>query len=222
MILYHCLGPFQSFYTVFPIELGSAVFSLHATFHAAIAACIFVALSKTVAYEERREWISHPSVYFSGFSSSLGFLLVYRANLAYQRYWEARTRICQMGSKLRDVATQVATFVQSNDSDSGIWKSTMLRRLALYNAVALMELRTDSDDISYMLELVQEGVLIDGEMEVLKKSSNRPSLIMVWLNDAWVTRNVRPAARCPPTYPGTRSAVNLLIVCILHTRLLSL
>eukprot|EP01043_Picozoa_sp_COSAG02_P062824 COSAG02_NODE_8763_length_2452_cov_11.538462_1_plen_144_part_10 len=68
-------------------------------------------------------------------------LLVFRANLAYQRYWEAITRITELISKLRDVAIQVATFVQSNDDDAASWKSTQLRRLALYNSLAIMELR---------------------------------------------------------------------------------
>jgi len=197
MILYKSMGLFQAFYTVFNIQLGSAIFSLHALLHASFAAGFFLCLThwQLINYDE--DWIRHPSVYFNGFSSSLGFLLVYRANLAYQRYWEARTRICQMGSKLRDVATQVATFISSNDDDAGIWKSTMLRRLALYNAVALMDLRTGEDE-GYLDELVTEGVCEQEEFVVLKETSNKPALIMLWLNDAWVVRNVRKSYYCSP------------------------
>ena len=166
---------------------------MHGLLHSVAAALIYLTVDHWQVFGDNRDWISHPSVYFSGFSTSMGFLLVYRANLAYQRYWEARTRICTLTGKLHDVAIQVATFLQSNDADAGKWKSTMLRRLALYNAVALMDLRADSDE-SYLDELVQEGVILADELDVIRKTSNKPALIMVWLNDAWVVRNVRQFA----------------------------
>ena len=197
MILYKSMGLLQAFYTVFYIQLGSAIFSFHALLHASFAAVLFLCLTHWQFINYHEDWIRHPSVYFNGFSSSLGFLLVYRANLAYQRYWEACTRICQMGSKLRDVATQVATFISSNDDDAGIWKSTMLRRLALYNAVALMDLRTGEDE-GYLDVLVTEGVCEQEEFVVIKGTSNKHALIMLWLNDAWVVRNVRKSYYCSP------------------------
>jgi predicted membrane chloride channel (bestrophin family) len=185
MIHYKSSTFMMAFYRVFPVTLGSAVFSVHCLSHASAAAALTVAIERAFDDETLEGLIRHPSVYFSSFASCLSFLLVYRANLAYQRYWEANTRITQMTTKLRDVSVQVATFVQSNDTDAASWKSTQLRRLALYNALALMELREGRLNLQ---DYVQEGILTEDEVPVLQATGNKPALVMVWLVDAWVVR----------------------------------
>lgn len=198
MIHYKSEGFLQAFYSVFPVQLGSAVFSNHCLFHATLASAITIAINHFYDTTTLHELIRHPSVYFSGYSSCLGFLLVYRANLAYQRYWEARTRITQMTSKLRDVAIQVATFVQKNYDDAASWKSTQLRRLALYNSLALMELRENGNGNDHLEILRSEGIIVDDEMGVLQATGNKPALVMVWLVDAWVVRQMADEIDVPP------------------------
>lgn len=188
MIHYKVSGGMSSFYSLLFINLGSSVYSVQCLFHSFLAAAIAVAMSTNIARDDLESLIRQPSVYFNGFASCLGFLLVFRANLAYQRYWEAITRITELISKLRDVAIQVATFVQSNDDDAASWKSTQLRRLALYNSLAIMELRDGALDLDLF---VKEGTLTEDEKEVLAATGNKPALVMVWLVDAWVVRSVR-------------------------------
>ena len=43
--------------------------------------------------------------------SMLGFLLVFRTNIAYSRYWEARGAVGAAISTSRDLASQTAVFV---------------------------------------------------------------------------------------------------------------
>ena len=187
MIHYKSQSSMRSFYSLIFISLGSAVYSVQCLFHACLAAGIAVAVSETLEREELDKLTRHPSVYFNGFGSCLSFLLVFRANLSYQRYWEAATRITQLISKLRDVAIQVATFVQSNDEDAASWKSTQLRRLALYNALVLMDLRGGAN----LDQFVKEGILTEDEKPVLQATGDKASLVMVWLTDGWVVREVR-------------------------------
>lgn len=189
MIHYKVSGGMGSFYSLLFITLGSSVYSVQCLCHGFLAAAIAVAMCENIARDDLESLTRHPSVYFNGFGSCLGFLLVFRANLAYQRYWEAITRITQLISKLRDVAIQVATFVQSNDADAASWKSTQLRRLALYNCLAIMELRDGALDLELF---VKEGTLTEDEREVLAGTGGKPELVMIWLVDAWVVRSVRP------------------------------
>eukprot|EP01049_Picozoa_sp_SAG25_P000745 SAG25_NODE_27_length_21065_cov_19.427931_13_plen_197_part_00 len=83
----------------------------------------------------------------------------------------------------------MATFVQSNEGNAVSWKSTQLRRIALYFRLALLELRDNSSADSDLVAAVDEGVLNPDERDVLLKTSDRASLVMLWLIDAWVTRN---------------------------------
>ena len=163
-------GLFDAFYSVFLVQLGSAVFSAHVLCHAVVATCITVAIDWLTSPEVLNRVLDHPSVYFSGFSSCLGFLLVYRANLAYQRYWEARGQIETMASKLRQVGIQSCTFVQTNDDTARSWKSCQLRRLALYHALALMELRHARLNLQ---KLRDEGLVTDAEVAVLSGACAR-------------------------------------------------
>ena len=182
-------GLFDAFYSVFLVQLGSAVFSAHVLCHAVVATCITVAIDWHVSSEVLNRVLDHPSVYFSGFSSCLGFLLVYRANLAYQRYWEARGQIETMASKLRQVGIQSCTFVQTNDDAARSWKSCQLRRLALYHALALMELRHARLNLQ---KLRDEGLVTDAEVAVLSGAGARCDLTMAWLVDMWVVRANSP------------------------------
>ena len=47
---------------------------------------------------------------FQVFSYIVAFALVFRTNTAYGRYWEMRTNVEMMSSKLADAASMLLTF----------------------------------------------------------------------------------------------------------------
>jgi len=63
----------------------------------------------TADYQEKQRMISHPYA-IGALLAAFSFLIVFRANFAYARYWEACADIHQMQSKWTDMATCLAAF----------------------------------------------------------------------------------------------------------------
>jgi len=78
------------------------------------------------AGDETRLWFDHPYPY-SIFAFILGFVLIFRTNFGYQRYWEGRTRIQDMASKWVDGLYEVIVFDEQSVDEkakNGAWVGT--------------------------------------------------------------------------------------------------
>lgn len=86
-------------------------------------------------------------MYYPSLSAVLAFLLVFRINMAYQRYWEGRTAMQTLLSKLGDIALHTKAFVLSEDHEARAWKDRMgeshrhLLRKTLGNFVGTLNAR---------------------------------------------------------------------------------
>ncbi|GMH35646.1 hypothetical protein BSKO_03514 [Bryopsis sp. KO-2023] len=96
---------------------------------------------------------SHPYP-FSTFAFSVGAVLIFRNNFAYQRFWEGRTQMQLMDSKWIDVATQAIFFDRGtlvDDADEkALWESkifceSFVHLMSLLHALALQNFRRDWD-----------------------------------------------------------------------------
>lgn len=67
--------------------------------------------------EEKEEFMVHPYP-FQLYAFIVGFLIVFRTNFAYQRYWEGRSTIAQMDGKWLDGACMAITFDATGDSST--------------------------------------------------------------------------------------------------------
>ena len=203
MIWYTHHDLWLAFYEIIPVQIGSSIFSSHCLVHALISMAINLTVQHLADKSALSNWMQHPSIYFNAFSSCLGFLMVYRARLAYARYWEARTWIAQLSSKLKQVAMQTITFVQANDVSGSTWKASQLRRIALYHALALLDLRQPGAvDLNH---LKRQGLATDEEVSLLERSGQPDVLTMAWVVDAWVTRTNKSGGVdvAPPVYTRT-------------------
>jgi hypothetical protein len=73
----------------------------------------------------------------------LGFVLVFRCNLAYQRFWEGRTCLELMSSKWSDAALQTVIFdnvANKSEVDRLAFRARMLSLFSLLHATALAKL----------------------------------------------------------------------------------
>lgn len=91
---------------------------------------------------------------FSLLASAVAFILTFRNNFAYHRFWEGRTQLQLMDSKWIDVATQAIYFdrgtVPSDATDEQIeacrdFCETFSHLMSLLHALALQNLRRDWD-----------------------------------------------------------------------------
>lgn len=87
---------------------GSALFkSLTPAF---LSSVIFLILLYTLDLEEDEDQILDHPYPMGALISALTFLLAFRANFSYNRYWEAMTAVHQMHSKWLDVAIELGAF----------------------------------------------------------------------------------------------------------------
>lgn len=73
---------------------------------------------------DRSEFISHPYA-FQLFAYLLGFLMVFRTNFAYQRYWEAMGHVQAMGAKWLDGALMGICFDAAGKNDTPLLEGMM-------------------------------------------------------------------------------------------------
>mmetsp|Transcript_20763 Transcript_20763/g.31430 ORF Transcript_20763/g.31430 Transcript_20763/m.31430 type:complete len:284 (-) Transcript_20763:906-1757(-) len=86
---------------------GSAVY--RGMFPGAISVIVFICINLVYGEREPQELISHPYA-FGVLISSISFLIIFRANHSYSRYWEACGAVHQMMSKWMDATTHIASY----------------------------------------------------------------------------------------------------------------
>eukprot|EP00746_Dinoflagellata_sp_MGD_P002959 gnl/MRDRNA2_/MRDRNA2_105772_c0_seq1.p1 gnl/MRDRNA2_/MRDRNA2_105772_c0~~gnl/MRDRNA2_/MRDRNA2_105772_c0_seq1.p1 ORF type:complete len:447 (-),score=38.33 gnl/MRDRNA2_/MRDRNA2_105772_c0_seq1:96-1436(-) len=93
----------------------------HAIFPALISTCFGVIIGAlrdfNTLVETKELFMVHPYP-FQLYAFVVGFLIVFRTNFAYQRYWEGRSTIAQMDGKLLDGACMAITFDATGDSST--------------------------------------------------------------------------------------------------------
>jgi predicted membrane chloride channel (bestrophin family)/CRP-like cAMP-binding protein len=116
-------------------------------------------------------------------ATSVGFLLVFRGNLAYQRFWEARSAVAQFSSYLQDATMSAICFdeVHKEMNQYREWKKELLHQSSLLHTLALQTLRLDdnlnnlgeffscipSDDAALALDVMKTNVAQRTEMQRL-------------------------------------------------------
>eukprot|EP01043_Picozoa_sp_COSAG02_P008002 COSAG02_NODE_248_length_27133_cov_45.131723_20_plen_642_part_00 len=80
-------------------------------------------------------------------ATCVGFLLVFRGNLAYQRFWEGRSAIARFSSYLQDATMSAICFDEANKEMNQYreWKKELLHQSSLLHTLALQTLRLDDD-----------------------------------------------------------------------------
>lgn len=146
---------------------------------------------------------------FSGLSFLIGFLVVFRAQSAYNRFWEGCSAIQQMQGEWFDAASSLIAFCKCSTGpkrDIVLFQHALVRLMSMLNACVLMELSAgwdrDAADSSstraFELELIDaEGI----DMESLKsinQASAKVELLFQWLQQLIVESNVRQVFSVAP------------------------
>ena len=97
--------------------------------------------------EDRAEsLLDHPFT-MSVFASVVTFLVAFRANLAYSRFWESRTLLQRMSAAWADVAVTTIAFDENAKDleDYKEWKEDFVHLVSLLHALAILCLRCDQE-----------------------------------------------------------------------------
>eukprot|EP00736_Rhodelphis_marinus_P002262 Rmarinus@m.10048 len=115
----------------------------------------------------------------------LAFLLVFRSQLSYNRYWEGRGHIGTVAKDVRDMARQVCYFFDSENPSGVQARNELLRYLKLFYALLRMHLRGESDIND--ATLLNPSLVKESEKNVLQHCARRPLVVVGWMS-AIVTR----------------------------------
>eukprot|EP00164_Ancoracysta_twista_P002176 GFYU01002873.1.p1 GENE.GFYU01002873.1~~GFYU01002873.1.p1 ORF type:complete len:398 (-),score=79.24 GFYU01002873.1:154-1347(-) len=113
-------------------------------------------------------------------SVPLAFLLIFRSNLSYQRYWEGRSTVGGMVKACREGARTTAVYLLG-DEDSDKAERSELRRL--FNTMFLLiQQEIYGASISQPKDLRSIPFLTKEERHSLSSVTNRPQLCAQWMS----------------------------------------
>eukprot|EP00927_Polykrikos_kofoidii_P008906 TRINITY_DN13711_c0_g2_i1.p1 TRINITY_DN13711_c0_g2~~TRINITY_DN13711_c0_g2_i1.p1 ORF type:complete len:632 (-),score=96.36 TRINITY_DN13711_c0_g2_i1:45-1808(-) len=146
---------------------------------ALLAACFQSLLNTT---EDDPEWIHGVSTVWSGFSFSLGFLVVFRSNQAYARFWEGATLLNQMrGTWFHAIASLVCFLSADEDKalDTALYRQFCVRLASMLHCCALQQVCELSDDF---LEIFSTDGIEQESLRFLLRSNDRVEVLINWIH----------------------------------------
>jgi len=169
-------------------QLAGSVYPRVAPF--AFLSCAICLTLKAITYwsdfEHFNHIFKHPYVY-QIYTFVLGFILVFRCNLAYQRFWEGRTNIQLMSSKWADAILQAIvfdSFSKKSKKEIHMWRARVISMMSLLHGVALAELGGQHHTMD-----VIKGV--DPRcLKILKDPTikDKVFLVLIWVQDTLIKR----------------------------------
>ncbi|CAE7725309.1 unnamed protein product [Symbiodinium microadriaticum] len=119
---------------------------------------------------------------WSGFSFVLGFLIVFRSNQAYSRFWESVTLFQQIGGEWLNAFSNLLCFC-SKDPEKldqvNEFRYYLSRFMSLLHCNTLQTLCELSDD---SLEVLDLGGLCKKSLWHLQKSPDRSKTVLLWIS----------------------------------------
>ena len=159
---------------------GSALYSPRVLPMAFISGIISVVLSNLdIAVEFFEGVIDQPNAYFGGISFIVGFVVVYRAQLAIQRYEAAQTAYFAMESKLLDYGSMVNAFVCKDKEKSQKVVRTLMRWLTLFHELASEEIQ----GFEFSLRVPRTHLTTDEAVLLEREKTNKTVIVMAWILD---------------------------------------
>eukprot|EP00403_Amphidinium_massartii_P000494 CAMPEP_0178372628 /NCGR_PEP_ID=MMETSP0689_2-20121128/1451_1 /TAXON_ID=160604 /ORGANISM="Amphidinium massartii, Strain CS-259" /LENGTH=616 /DNA_ID=CAMNT_0019992557 /DNA_START=69 /DNA_END=1919 /DNA_ORIENTATION=+ len=143
----------------------------------------------------------NPSVYTS-FSFILGFILTFRTNQAYNRYWEGATLLEQMMGNWYDGVSALVAFCGNSSAPVEQiieFQQVLARLLSLINAVILCELAGEElqpEALKY--NLLDATGLDKRTLRMIVRAESRPELIFQQIQTLLVTNMGNGVLNVPP------------------------
>lgn len=118
---------------------------------------------------------------WSGYTFVLGFLIVFRNNQAYSRFWEGATLIHQMRGNWLQAASNLVSFTTKKaDKEEQVLKfqELMVTLVSLLNCTAIQQIAQLQDD---SLEIIDCRFLSPQSLEYLRSSHDKAQTVMQWI-----------------------------------------
>mmetsp|Transcript_14510 Transcript_14510/g.26021 ORF Transcript_14510/g.26021 Transcript_14510/m.26021 type:complete len:474 (-) Transcript_14510:202-1623(-) len=154
---------------------GSAVLNVSVMLPGFLSALIAL-LMHVWATEFLEDAIASATVYFNGVAFLISFVVVFRSQLAYGRFFQALTSYHRMKSRLLDLSIQTKSFCVSNEPDAVKLKAHVFRWVKLFHKLALCELRG-----GYVHGMHLENLLTPEECKALSATRSKNLVVTSWI-----------------------------------------
>jgi len=189
----------QSFACSFYISLPPALLGL----------CISL-ISRETSYlpwfrpdNDTGDLIKVESVVWQGTTFVLGFLIVFRASMAYQRYWQGMTSVHFMRAALYETAQLMCCFTTCSKAapeEIQVFKHLLVRLFSLAHLGALMRLMEPDidDDLARSLLTIDPTCLEPAMLDFFIKSEHRFEVVCQWIQNLIIDAENRKVIAAPP------------------------
>jgi len=135
---------------------------------------------------------------WSGYTTVLGFLIVFRNNQAYTRFWEGATLINQVRGEWFNAVSCLIAFSTSDESRANEvqeFQHTLVRLASILYCFALQQICDLRDDA---LEIIKIDTMDKQSVEMLTKANDKCELVIQWMQRLIVKRAEAKTLDIPP------------------------
>ena len=135
---------------------------------------------------------------WSGYTFVLGFLIVFRSNQAYSRFWESVTLFHQITGEWTSAVSNLLSFCSPNiDKQREVedFRQYLIRLLSLLHCNALQTICDLADDT---LEVLNLGGIDAASMLHLRTSPDRCEIVMLWIERLIIEADRKKTLEVPP------------------------
>lgn len=142
--------------------------------------------------------MSGVSVIWAGYTSVLGFVIVFRNNQAYTRFWEGATLINQVRGEWFNAVSTLFTFCNhakefSEQVDK--FQGTLIRLISLLHSSALQQVCDLEDD---RLEIIENEGMDEESLTFLQESNDKCEILMQWVQRLIVDSDEQKVLKIAP------------------------
>lgn len=125
---------------------------------------------------------------WTGFTSLVGFLIVFRTSQGYNRFWEGCNSTQAMRTYWQAAASALCSYCRSSKASKAVvmdFKHTLVRLVSLMHAMAIAEMedtpKVSTRDVhAYYYKVIDAAGLDDESLKALRDSSSRVELLYQW------------------------------------------
>lgn len=132
-----------------------------------------------------KESVLSDSAAYSGFTTLVGFVVVFRTNQAYSRFWEGVTSTCRMRAEWFDAASSLVAFCKAANADEDrvlVFQHTLVRLFSMLHSAAIEEIQGTSDCTNGEgLELIDAKGIDPVSLCAIRDSDCKVGLVFQWI-----------------------------------------
>merc|ERR1719265_133304 len=142
---------------------------------------------------------------FGGFSFVLGFLVVFRSQLGYNRWWEGGTLLCQLRGEFLNSYSSLLAFCNSapeKREDVRRFQQQLVRLFSLLYCTALAQVTPNAQEVTGQALNTFELINLDGfdpdSLRFLRTCPDMLEVVLLWVQRLIVENHESNVVKIPP------------------------